>query len=267
MLNPIQQTSLAFEPARQQITPPVQVAPPPPVRPADLPVQTSQNSPENSGPQQDGGSKGGSQDNAFERQAQAETADKLRSAYGRLTQLKQQAAQSLVSGNARGAKEAAEEAAEVASTIRDVTGSVSMSGLGAIQSSADQLSQSSASSSDSSSSDSTSFFSNNSSSIFSSATDGGSPPLPSGSIVAPTPSGSATILDLARSGLGTAKEVVDTAAAVPQQPIEDRRAIDSYMRSVMDAMAGVEALASTAADQATAKSAAASTNGHLDIKA
>jgi hypothetical protein len=69
--------------------------------------------------------------------------------------------------------------------------------------------------------------------------------------------------------LGAAKDVVDTAAAVPQQPIENSRAIDSYMNTVMDAMAGVEAIASTASDTAAAQTAAsaASSSGHIDINA
>jgi len=271
MLNPIQQTSLAFEPARQQITPPVPVIPPTPPRTADLPVQTSQNPQENSGPQQDGSSKGGSQDNAFEQQAQAESADKLRAAFSRLTQLKQEAAQSLVSGNARGAKEAAEEAAEVASTIRDVTGSVPPSGLGAIESAADQLSQSqnaSCSSSSFFSSSSSSWNGSSSGNSGSSSSSSSSTGSASGSSVSSL-SGTQTILDIARSGLGAAKDVVDTAAAVPQQPIENSRAIDSYMNTVMDAMAGVEAIASTASDTAAAQTAAsaASSSGHIDINA
>ena len=50
-------------------------------------------------------------------------------------------------------------------------------------------------------------------------------------------------LDSARSGLGTAMQVVDLAHAIPHHPVEDRIAITGARHQVVEAMAGVEAVA------------------------
>ena len=239
MLNPVQQTPLAFDPARQQITPPVPVPAPPQPRAADIPIQAG-DTPQNKFDAQDQSGNGSPSDLEYENRQRADTANKLRQAYARLAELKAQASSALNTGDAQQAKQAAEEAAQVASNIQEATGAIPTSGLGVIQNQADQLAQGT--------------------------------PIP-GSVPAPAPQppipgvDTATVIDLARSGLGSAKEVVDTAASIPQ-PIEDRRSIDIYGKQVQNAIVGVEAFASKVADSAAAKAAAAATTkGHVDIKA
>lgn len=75
--------------------------------------------------------------------------------------------------------------------------------------------------------------------------------------------------DVARDGLGAAKDVVDTAAGIPYHPVEDRIAINSMRHQVLDAMAGVEDLATKAAEAlARVKSdAITALNKRLDVKA
>lgn len=75
--------------------------------------------------------------------------------------------------------------------------------------------------------------------------------------------------DVARDGLGAAKDVVDTAASIPYHPVADRIAINSMRHQVLDAMAGVENLAAKAAQAvATARAdALAALSTHLDVKA
>jgi hypothetical protein len=76
---------------------------------------------------------------------------------------------------------------------------------------------------------------------------------------------SLSTFDIARVGLGTAKDVVETAASIPYHPIADRIAIDGMRHQILDAMAEVEAIASTAA----APRATVQTDGaqHIDVKA
>ncbi|HXP95727.1 MAG TPA: hypothetical protein VN809_03380 [Telmatospirillum sp.] len=71
--------------------------------------------------------------------------------------------------------------------------------------------------------------------------------------------------DIARVGLGTAKGVVDAAASIPYHPIADRIALDGMRHQVLDAMAEVEAIASTAtSSRATVQADSAQ---HIDVKA
>lgn len=50
-------------------------------------------------------------------------------------------------------------------------------------------------------------------------------------------------LDSARSGVSAAKDVVDIATSYPAHPVEDRIAINGARHQVIEAMAGVEAVA------------------------
>ena len=50
-------------------------------------------------------------------------------------------------------------------------------------------------------------------------------------------------IDSARSGVGAAMSVVDLAGEIPHHPIEDRQAITGARHQVIEAMAGVEAVA------------------------
>ncbi|PKU21607.1 hypothetical protein [Telmatospirillum siberiense] len=79
----------------------------------------------------------------------------------------------------------------------------------------------------------------------------------------------AATFDVAREGLSTAKDVVDTAASIPYHPVADRIAINGMRLQVLDAMAGVEDLAAKTAEAVAAASADTLTalNQHLDVKA
>lgn len=71
-------------------------------------------------------------------------------------------------------------------------------------------------------------------------------------------------LDLARAGLGTAKDVVDTVASAPQHPLPDRIAIVDMRHQVLDAMASVEEIATRYADSQTS---APDNAVHVDLNA
>ncbi len=214
MLTPVQQTPLPLEPARQQITPTPPVEPPPPMPVAQAPLQPPSNPQDQFNPQSGSGGRS-PQDRAQEDQQQAETAGKMRLAWARLNQLQELATEAASSGNAHRAMEVAMEAAAVASDIRDLASGLPIISVGAIDAVAEQLAQQQSS--------------------------GG------GTSAAAAP----TILDSARAGLGTAKNVVDMAASVPYHPVEDRIAINGLRHQVLDAMAGVEAIAARIADAST----------------
>jgi hypothetical protein len=213
LVNPVQQSPLAYDPARQQLTPPAQVVVTTQSNPADLPIQPGQTPQDKFNPQ-DGG--GGSRKGESGQGAQdPETvSDQLRAAWERLEQLKQQAAQALIAGNAKGAKEAAQQAADVAISIQNLTGGSPQADVSDIETAADDLAQKD--------SDST--------------TD---PDADDADSDTPSPA----VIDIARAGLGAANAVVDTAASIPSHPAEDRTAINGYKQTVLDAIAGVEAIA------------------------
>ncbi len=219
LVNPVQQTPLAYDPARQVLSPPAPVdlqptpqPATPAVQPGDTPQDKFQPRDGRGGNQQDGGTSDGEK---------AALAEQLHAAYVRLQQLQQQANQALLAGDARGARDAAQEAAQVAVTIQSATGSSPDVALGPIELAAQQISQRDASQQGTSS-------------------GGGSTPGQTGSGDDGQPS---TAIDLARAGLSTASDVVDTAASIPSQPAPDRSAIDGYKRTVQAAAAAVEAIA------------------------
>lgn len=72
--------------------------------------------------------------------------------------------------------------------------------------------------------------------------------------------------DIARAGLGAAKDVIETAASIPYHPVADRIAINGMRHQVLDAMAGVENIAAQAA-AFQAAAAPAEKTAHVDFKA
>ncbi len=71
--------------------------------------------------------------------------------------------------------------------------------------------------------------------------------------------------DIARDGLGTARDVVEAAASIPYHPVADRIAINAMRQQVLEAMAGVEHIAAMAANAQTGASVEAAPR--LDVKA
>jgi hypothetical protein len=249
LVNPVQQTPLAFDPARQVLTPPAPVDLQPQPQPATPGIQPGDTPADKFQPRDGRG--GNQQDAGTSDSEKAALAQQLHNAYLRLQQLQQQANQALLAGDARGARDAAQEAAQVAVTIQSATGSSPDVALGPIELAAQQISQRDASQGtgqSSSSSDDGSF---------------GASPAPGqpGSGDDGQPS---TALDLARAGLGTASDVVDTAASIPSQPAPDRSAIDGYKRTVQAAAAAVEAIA---ARVNSGHAAPASSSKVVDIRA
>lgn len=234
LVNPVQQTPLAYDPARQILTPPVQLPVQPAQQPATPPVQHG-DTPQDTFSPRDGGGSGGQSGAGGSSKDQAALADQLRAAYLRLQQLKEQASEALIAGDAKGAKDAAQQAAEVAVTIENITGSAPDSGAGPIEIAAQQLSAQNATSSESD------------------GVEAASGSLPS-------------VIDIARAGLGAAKDVVDTAASIPYHPIADRISIEGYMQTVLDAMAGVEAVAARISGNSSSTSATTS-GSQVDINA
>ncbi len=74
-----------------------------------------------------------------------------------------------------------------------------------------------------------------------------------------------TSFEIARAGLGAAKDVVESAASIPYHPIEDRIAINAMRHQILDAMAGVENIAAKMAAHPTAPVAAEKPQ-HIDLK-
>jgi hypothetical protein len=238
LVNPVQQTPLAYDPARQVLTPPAPVDLQPQPQPATAPIQQGDTPQDKFRPRDGGG--GNQQDAGTSDREKAALAEQLHNAWVRLQQLKQQANQALLAGDARGARDAAQEAAQVAVTIQNVTGSSPDVALGPIEVAAQQITQHDASqnlpgeqaaSTDNGGSGHAGSVPGQSGSSDSSSSDDGSGGTPS------------TPIELARAGLGTASDVVDTAASVPSHPAQDRATIDGYKRTVLAAIAGVEAIA------------------------
>lgn len=249
LVNPVQQTPLAFDPARQVLSPPAPVDVQPQPQPATTPIQQG-DTPQDKFQPRDGRG-GNQQDGGTSDGEKAALADQLHNAYLRLQQLQQQANQALLAGDARGARDAAQEAAQVAVTIQSATGSSPDVALSSIELAAQQISQRDAS---------------QNSGQGSSSNDGsfGASPAPGEPGSSGDNSAPSTAIDLARAGLGTASDVVDTAASIPSQPAPDRSAIDGYKRTVQAAAAAVEAIA---ARVHAGHSAPASSNKVVDIRA
>jgi outer membrane biosynthesis protein TonB len=194
---------------RQQITPTPPVAPPPPQRPTEAPVQAADPSKDKFNPKQDD-TRGGRREQTVTDEQRASTMSKLRGAYLRLSELQREVGAAQAAGDATRAKELASEAADVARTI---PASVGILLLAAQENGQDMPS--------------------------SSGTAGGGASIPA-------------TFDIARAGLGAAKDVVESAASIPYHPIADRIAINGMRHQVLDAMAGVENYAANAAAPATA---------------
>ena len=280
LVNPVQQTPLAYDSARQILTPPAPVDLPPQPQPATSPIQQG-DTPQDKFQPRDGGG-GNQQSGGTSDSEKAAISEQLRTAWLRLQQLQQEANEALIAGDAGGARVAAQQAAEVAVTIQNLTGSSPGVALGAIEVAAQQISAHDAvegvpgaiGSSSSSSNGGTSTSGQAGSSGGGSGSSGatGSPASPgtggasAGSAGGGSTAGDApgTIIDLARAGLGTAYEVVDTAASLPSHAAPDRATIAGYKQTVLAAIAGVEALAARVLGGGVSLSSGASV---IDIRA
>ncbi len=268
LVSPVQQTPLVYDPARQILTPPAPIDVPPQQQPTTPPIQRG-DTPQDKFQPRDGGGRS-QQDAGTSDSEKAATAGQLHNAWLRLQQLQEEANQALLAGDARGAKQAAQEAAQVAVTIQNVTGSSPDVALGPIEVAAQQISAHDASTQG----DSGSGDGNPGSSpepTQGSPTPGGTSPgttLPGDTVQAQSgdTSGSppGTVIELARASLGTARDIVDTAASIPSHPAADRASISGYKQTVLQAMAGVEAIAARLLGVATASSGS---TGRVDIRA
>ena len=237
MITPLQQTPIPLDPIRQQITPTtVPIEPPPPPPPAQMPVQASDGTQDKFDPQS--GDDRNRRGQGLDDRQKAEYASKLRTAYLRLKDLKREADAAAASGNAALARDLAAEAANVASTIPATVGIIQESTRWEPAPSGQ-------------------------SATAATTTTTGTRAAPD----APTPdeidvSGA---LDIARDGLGSAKDTVDIAAGVPRQPVVDRLAINEMRQQVLTAMASVETIATRASDTSTPVTVKA--NAHVDVRA
>jgi hypothetical protein len=245
LVNPIQQSSLAYEPARQVLTPPAPIHPLPQTQPATAPIQQG-DTPQDKFKPRDGGG-GNQQDGGTSDSQKAANAQQLHNAWVRLQQLQQEANEALLAGDARGAKDAAEQAAQVAVQIQNITGSTPEVALGSIEVAAQQISAHDATQTQSGQGQSDRTQAGQSQT---GSGQGGSSSIPSGSPFDQGTSGggsagseSGSVIDIARAGLGTANEIVDTAASIPSQPAGDLASIQGYKQTVLNAIAGVEAIA------------------------
>jgi hypothetical protein len=224
MLNAVQQTPMAFDPARQQITPPPPAAPVAPQRAADIPIQAGAAPQDKFNPRDDRNRN--RRDRRYEEKERAEAAQNLRTARRRLEELRGQARAAVLAGDANDARDAAEEAARVAGWILAAAGRFAAASFGAMQTAAADRDHDSEDISDMS-----------------------------------------AALDLARSGLGAAKDVVDAAITLPYHPIADRHALGLYMHEVVNAMTGIEEIAANFANSGDNDVIAPVDQQHIDIKA
>lgn len=267
LVSPIQQTPLAYDPARQILTPPAPVELPPQQQPATPPIQQG-DTPQDKFQPRDGGGRS-QQDAGTSESEKAATAEQLHNAWLRLQQLQEEANQALLAGDASGAKQAAQEAAQVAVTIQNVTGSSPDVALAAVEVAAQQISAHDASTQDVSSSGSgtpeSGLEATAGTSIPGAPTLGTSGVSDTGQAQSgDTAVSPGTVIELARASLGTARDIVDTAASIPSHPVADRVSISGYKQTVLQAMAGVEAIAARLLGVTTASS---SSPGRIDIRA
>lgn len=265
LVNPVQQTPLVYDPARQVLTPPAPVDLQPQQLPATAPVQQGDTPQDKFQPRSGGG--GSQQDGGTSDSEKAATAEQLHNAWLRLQQLQEEANQALLAGDASGAKQAAQAAAQVAVQIQNVTGSTPGVAIGAIEVAAEQISAHDASTEDNSGSgsgsdDSSLLAKENGTIVEPGAASTGAPASIPGS--SGGSAGTGTVIDLARAGLGTARDIVDTAASIPSHPAADRASISGYKQTVLNAMAGVEAIAARLLGVNTATAASSTL---IDIQA
>ena len=194
----------------------------------------------------------------------------MHNAWLRLQQLQEEANQALLAGDARGAKQAAQEAAQVAVTIQNVTGSSPDVALGPIEVAAQQISAHDASTQGNSGSGD-----GNPGSSLSRRREVRHPaalrqeprcrvtPFKPRAVIHPVRRPERSSNSRAQS-LGTARDIVDTAASIPSHPAADRASISGYKQTVLQAMAGVEAIAARLLGVATASSGS---TGRVDIRA
>jgi hypothetical protein len=228
MITPLQQTPIPLDPMRQQLTPPPPPIAPPPPRPADQPVQASEATKDKFNPKDNRDKKENSRrEQALEDHERAETASKLRSAFLRLKDLKREAGAAADEGDAPRTRDLASEAATIAETIPPHV---------------DLLDHPPA------------------------EAPHGLPKTTTTGYPDSEPMTLPEALTLARSGLGSAKEVVDIAAAVPHHPIIDRIAIGGMAKRVIGAMVEIETIASRAAAR-KAPPAPVRTTPHIDLEA
>lgn len=221
MITPIEQSpNLVFDPARQQITPPPVIQPQPLPALTETPLRES--SPSN---KQNFGSDGGG-DKAPEQQAQSETAQKLRAAWAYLQQLKSEVSMALSGGYADNVKRAALKAAEVASSIETLSMQIPVSGEQQVLTVNSWLPPSFVGMTDDGGTDSSAVAAPPSDSSFETETVS-----------------AVSLVDLARGGLGAAKEVIVEAASAPQFTADDRVDINALMQRVLNSMAVVEQIA------------------------
>jgi hypothetical protein len=247
LVNPVQQSPLAYDPARQILSPPAPVDAQPQQVPATAPIQQGDTPQDKFRPRSGGGNQ---QDGGTSDQEKAANAEALHNAWVRLQQLKQEANEALLAGDARGAKDAAQEAAQVAVSIQNITGSTPDVALGPIEAAAQQISARDATQTQGGQSQSGSSPAQSGQGSSSGLPDGASSP--------------GTVIDIARAGLGTANDVVDTAASVPSQPAGDLASIQGYKQTVLRAIAGVEAIAARVLGHTVVSTGS---TGGLDIRA
>jgi hypothetical protein len=265
MLNPIEQTpSLAYEPVRQQYTPPQPAEPQAPPSPTvQVQAADSSASSQDSSPQDGSGDQGAGSDP--QGKAWAEATQKLGAAWGYLQELKSQATAALSNGDTHAAEELADEAATVAANLRSIAGStVSLpSTVGTPQPAGGGDTTASG----------TALGSAGGTTASGTALGSAGTTTPGGTVLGSAGGSSADasgVFDLARAGLSTAKDVVDLASQISFFSTADRGALDAYASKVRDAMAGLENLAlNTPAVQAAAGATAAVgvAAAHVDIKA
>lgn len=290
MVNPIeqQQPSMAYDAARAHIMPPVLIEPSAQPRLEDTPIKSAEN------PQQDyerNSGRGSSNDTAEENRQQAVAAEALRQAFSLLQGLKVQAQQAQTDHNTNAAREVAGDAADVAVQIHRIARSVpvgdALQEASELQDITDYMplmpvvttppatpapTAAPASSSDDAAQTGQTLSGSTSSYYGVRNTyggQGGSGDAYPSTAEAPSAAGTDgnSPLDLARSGLSVAKEVVDTAAALPNLTDQDALIINASMSKVLDSMAAVESWAGQAADSNSSQMTVLASPSKVDIQA
>lgn len=241
MLNPIEQSpALAFEPARQQYVHHPQAEGAAAVTAAQAATLSTTGQVQQAatgtatGDSTGNGASGNSSDGAG---AQSNASQQLGAAWSTLTQLKHQAAAALSSGNLSAARVLASEAAGIAGSIRDIVAMAGGSGTAGAQLDIQEANLVAAS-------------------------------TPVGEATTATTPHSQTVspLDLARSGLASAKELIDSVLSQPAQTQTEQSALISQQQSVISAMSAVENVAAQISASNVLVSSYAS-HSLVDIKA
>jgi len=236
MLNPIEQSpAMAYEPARQQIMQHPQAEGAATgslnqIAALSTVGQVQQTVGSSAGGDTTGAGNGNGSDAS---QQQSNASQQLGAAWSTLAQLKHQAAAALSSGNISAARAFASEAAGIAGSIRDI---VSTAGGGSASAGAEMDLQ-------------------EADSVTAETTSGNSQTQPGTSP-----------LDLARSSLANAKDVVDSAMQQTGLTQADQSALISQQQAVVTAMAAVEAVAAKQSARSVLVSSYA-VHSLVDIKA